>query len=77
MPRGRGPKLGHITFRLPPEVHAQLIEFAGVLLTDVSGVLKTAVAEGLPEVAARVEAIRRKREPVRVDDYALFDPREA
>lgn len=57
----RKPKLGQITFRLPAELHAEMLEVARLDEVDVSDLLRCIIARQLPGYRARVQ--NRKEEP--------------
>src|ERR1043166_3273865 len=57
----RKPKLGQITFRLPAELHAEMLEVARLDDVDVSDLLRCVLARHLPSYRARAES--RKEEP--------------
>lgn len=58
-------KLGHINFRLDPELHRKLLEIAQALGTDLSGLLKQLIKESLPAFSARAaEAVARQHTAV-------------
>ena len=49
--------LGHVTFRLDPSEHQELLQIAKVLNTDMSGLLKLMIATAKPEFKFRAAAI--------------------
>ena len=58
--RGRTPQWGHVTFRLDPTLHKDLVEAAKILDIDLSSLLKAMIAEAKPGIDARVaEAMRQ------------------
>jgi hypothetical protein len=58
------PKLGHVTFRLDPAEHEELLEIASALNTDMSGLLKLMIATAKPEFKLKAVAIKEATEVV-------------
>lgn len=61
MSKEKGPMLGQITFRLPPEQHKELMAMAEALGSDVSGLLKLMLAEATPTFQNRVRELKQRR----------------
>jgi len=61
MGREKGPMLGQITFRLPPEQHKELMAMAESLNSDVSGLVKLMLAEATPAFQTRVTELTQRR----------------
>jgi hypothetical protein len=57
-------KLGHVTFRLDPAEHQELLEIAEVLNTDMSGLLKLMIATAKPEFKLKAAALREANQVV-------------
>ena len=57
-------KLGHVTFRLDPAEHQELLEIAAALNTDMSGLLKLMIATAKPEFKLKAAAIKEANQVV-------------
>ncbi len=57
-------KLGHVTFRLDPAEHQELLQIAAVLNTDLSGLLKLMIAASKPEFKLQAAALKEANEGV-------------
>jgi hypothetical protein len=57
-------KLGHVTFRLDPAEHQELLEIAAALNTDMSGLLKLMIATAKPEFKLKAAAVKEANELV-------------
>jgi hypothetical protein len=57
-------KLGHVTFRLDPAEHHDLLDIAAVLNTDMSGLIKLMLAVAKPEFKLKAAAIKEANEVV-------------
>jgi hypothetical protein len=57
-------KLGHVTFRLDPAEHQELLEIAAVLNTDLSGLLKLLIAAAKPEFKLRAALLKEANEGI-------------
>jgi hypothetical protein len=69
-------KLGHVTFRLDPAEHQELLEIATVLNTDLSGLLKLMIAAAKPEFKLKAAALKAANKAVELlvenDEMAKF-----
>jgi hypothetical protein len=65
MPKGRKPNLGQVSFRLPPNVHQELIDIAGHLGLDLSSLLNEMIAEALPALLKRATVVANQKTAAR------------
>jgi hypothetical protein len=59
--KSRGPTLGHISFRLPADVHRDLLRAAQVLGQDLTSLLNALIAEARPALMLRVADIEKRQ----------------
>lgn len=71
--------LGHITFRLRPEFHGELLRIARTLNMDLSGLVNTMLMEATPIMRARAAELEAKQKasespyPVEHWDWLLVE----
>jgi hypothetical protein len=71
MAKGRKPRLGQLSVRVPVEVHQQLLDIAAVLGTDVSAVVNQLIAEGLPSLHTKATELAKRQKAAREDFQAV------
>ena len=60
MPRNP-PKLGHVTLRLDPAIHQELLDLGRIVGNDMSGLIRAAVIETLPALRLKAAKLLARR----------------
>jgi hypothetical protein len=67
MVKPKKPLLGQVTFRLPPEVHQEIIDVARTLGVDLSSLITQMLAEVRPAFLRRATDLAKRQEAARKD----------